>query len=57
MRLPLGRAGDPDEVALASLFLVFDMSSYITGALERARKIFPFFFNVFSKDRVNFLSR
>ena len=32
-RLPLGRAGGPDEVALAALFLVSDMSSYITGAL------------------------
>lgn len=32
-RLPLGRAGDSDEVALAALFLVSDMSSYITGAL------------------------
>jgi len=32
-RLPLGRAGDPDEVALAALFLVSDMSSYITGAI------------------------
>ena len=32
-RLPLCRAGDPDEVALAALFLVSDMSSYITGAI------------------------
>jgi 3-oxoacyl-[acyl-carrier protein] reductase len=32
-RLPLGRAGDPDEVALAALFMVSDMSSYMTGAL------------------------
>jgi NAD(P)-dependent dehydrogenase (short-subunit alcohol dehydrogenase family) len=32
-RLPLGRAGDPDEVALAALFLVSDMSSYITGSI------------------------
>ena len=32
-RLPLGRAGDPDEVALAALFLVSDMSSYISGAM------------------------
>ena len=32
-RLPLGRVGDPDEVALAALFLVSDMSSYITGAI------------------------
>jgi 3-oxoacyl-[acyl-carrier protein] reductase len=32
-RLPMGRAGDPDEVALAALFMVSDMSSYMTGAL------------------------
>ena len=32
-RLPLGRVGDPDEVALSALFMVSDMSSYITGAL------------------------
>jgi NAD(P)-dependent dehydrogenase (short-subunit alcohol dehydrogenase family) len=32
-RLPLGRAGCPDEVSLAALFLVSDMSSYITGAV------------------------
>jgi NAD(P)-dependent dehydrogenase (short-subunit alcohol dehydrogenase family) len=32
-RLPLGRAGDPDEVAMAALFLVSNMSSYITGAI------------------------
>ena len=32
-RLPMGRAGDPDEVALTALFMVSDMSSYITGAL------------------------
>ena len=32
-RLPLGRAGDPDEVALVALFLCSDMSSYMTGAL------------------------
>jgi len=32
-RLPLGRAGIPDELALAALFLVSDMSSYISGAM------------------------
>lgn len=32
-RLPLGRPGDPDEVALTALFLVSNMSSYITGAI------------------------
>ena len=32
-RLPLGRAGSSDEVALAALFLVSDMSSYISGAM------------------------
>jgi NAD(P)-dependent dehydrogenase (short-subunit alcohol dehydrogenase family) len=32
-RLPLGRAGDPDEVALVALLLCSDMSSCMTGAL------------------------
>ena len=32
-RLPLGRAGDPDEVARVALVLAGDLSSYVTGAL------------------------
>lgn len=32
-RLPMGRFGDPDEVARVMLFLSSDMASYITGAL------------------------
>lgn len=31
-KIPLGRVGDPDEVARAALFLVSDDASYITGA-------------------------
>jgi len=32
-RIPMGHFGDPDEVARAALFLAFDLSSYVTGAL------------------------
>jgi 3-oxoacyl-[acyl-carrier protein] reductase len=30
-RIPVGRAGIPDEVASAALFLVLDENRYITG--------------------------
>ncbi len=33
MRLPLGRGGQPDEVARTALFLASDLSSYVHGAL------------------------
>jgi len=33
VRIPLGRRGKPDEVALVALFLASDMSSYIEGTL------------------------
>ena len=32
-RLPLGRAGQPDEVARVALFLASELSSYMTGAV------------------------
>lgn len=32
-RIPIGRVGEPDEVADAFLFLASDMASYITGAV------------------------
>ena len=32
-RIPLARAGSPDEVASAALFLASDEASYITGAV------------------------
>lgn len=32
-RLPMGRFGDPDEVARVILFLASDMASYINGAV------------------------
>ena len=30
--IPMGRVGEPDEIAKAALFLVSDDASYITGA-------------------------
>jgi len=33
LRLPLGRGGQPDEVARVALFLASDLSSYVHGAL------------------------
>ena len=32
-RLPIGRFGDPDEVARVMVFLASNLASYMTGAL------------------------
>ena len=31
--VPMGRAGEPSEVATVAVFLASDMSSYMTGAV------------------------
>jgi NAD(P)-dependent dehydrogenase (short-subunit alcohol dehydrogenase family) len=35
-RIPVGRAGDPDEIAAAIAWLLSDEASYVTGAVLRA---------------------
>ncbi len=32
-RIPLGRAGEPEEVANAFLYLASDLASYVTGEI------------------------
>jgi NAD(P)-dependent dehydrogenase (short-subunit alcohol dehydrogenase family) len=34
-RVPMGRIGEPDEIAAAALWLLSDEASYVTGAVLR----------------------